>query len=268
MKDFDISRRSAIQALAAGLAATKLSAADFAFTALDHVECWVASAPASAAFYSRVFGANVLKNKQTQRRYVKLGSAYLAMDQGQAVRVDHFCAGIPNFQIAALHEYLTARSIAYKDYPSDRDTAVTEPSGLKLQLAADHGWEQLLTGTAAAETIAVNAPAIFEPVGIESILLRVPDLEASIKFFGQVFGAVAISGAERWFRVGSSRIRLRQTADGQPAAVDHLRISVRKFGADATVQLQAAGATATRPISANEIGFSDPDGYQIQITSV
>src|SRR5512135_1159357 len=93
------------------------------FTALDHVEFLVSDPEKSAAFYARVFGNTVLKNNKTTRRYVKIGPSYIAMDKGQ-VHVDHFCAGIPGFQVASVHASLDARGIAYRDFPSGKDMAV------------------------------------------------------------------------------------------------------------------------------------------------
>src|SRR6202035_4042010 len=96
-----ISRRHALGILAA---APCVGAADptLTFTALDHVEFFASDVIKSTAFYATVFGNTVLKNNKTTRRYVKLGSAYIAIETaGQAgIRVDHFCAGIPGFKVA------------------------------------------------------------------------------------------------------------------------------------------------------------------------
>src|SRR6185295_10089295 len=131
----------------------RAAAADAAlrFTALDHVEFLVSDVEKSAAFYARVFGNTVLKNNRTTRRYVQIGAGYLAMDKGQ-VRVDHVCAGIPKFDVAAVHAYLDAKGVPYRDFPSGKDLAVADPDGTRLQLATDNGWAQLLTGTASPET--------------------------------------------------------------------------------------------------------------------
>ena len=145
------------------------------FTALDHVEFLVSDAEKSAAFYARVFGNTVLKNNKTTRRYVKLGPSYIAMDRNAqgAINVDHFCAGIPGFDVANVHSYLDGKGIAYRDFPSGKDMAVPDPDGTRLQLATDNGWAQLLTGTASPETISIGGEAIFRPTGIDHILLNV-----------------------------------------------------------------------------------------------
>jgi hypothetical protein len=207
----------------------------------------------------------VLKNQRTERRYVRLGSAYIAMDQGQAVHLDHVCAGIPNFQIADAHQYLTERSVAFRDYPSGRDTAVTEPGGQRLQLAADHGWDLLLTGTAAPETVAIPDAPAFTPLSLESVLLRVPDLQASARFFTQILGEASSQAGDRWFSVGNSRLGLRAAGS---SGLEFIRVSVRPFATDSAVSvLQKAGARDVKSIARSEVEFADSDGYRWRVTA-
>src|ERR1051325_3152041 len=151
-------RRELLGVLSVGAVALRSArAADSAlrFTALDHVEFLVSDVEKSAAFYARVFGNTVLKNNKTTRRYVKIGASYLAMDKGQ-VHVDHFCSGISGFNVAAMHAYLEAKGLPYRDFPSGKDLAVADPDGTRLQLATDNGWAQLLTGTASPDTISIR----------------------------------------------------------------------------------------------------------------
>src|SRR5215468_9929816 len=75
----------------------------FPFTALDHIEFTVSNVLRSRDFYGRVFGYDVMKNKRTQRRYVRLGESYLAFEPNTTVRVDHFSAGIAGFDVDRLH---------------------------------------------------------------------------------------------------------------------------------------------------------------------
>ena len=172
-------RREMLGILGAGAIAARraLAATDAAlrFTSLDHVEFLVSDPEKSAAFYARIFGNTVLKNNKTTRRYVKLGPSYIAMDRNAqgAINVDHFCAGIPGFDVAAVHSYLDAKGIAYRDFPSGKDMAVPDPDGTRLQLAADNGWAQLLTGTASPEALSIGGEAIFRPTGIEHILIKI-----------------------------------------------------------------------------------------------
>ncbi|MCU1335431.1 MAG: lactoylglutathione lyase [Bryobacterales bacterium] len=246
------------------------------FAALDHVEFLVSDVEKSAAFYARVFGHTVLKNNRTTRRYVKLGASYIAMDRSAqgAVNVDHFCAGIPAFDVAAIHNYLEAQGVAYRDFPSGKDLAVTDPDGTRLQLATDNGWAQLLGGTASPEStgggsfrIAGGAVPIFRPTGIDHILLNVTDPEKSAAFYEKILGPVTQRNNNRiWFQVGTGRIGLLQTPAGEKAGVNHYCVAVEKFDYDAAVRvLQIAGVKLDKAEIAGAPDLRDPDGYRVQV---
>ncbi len=255
----------------AAIAARKAWAADPAlrFTALDHVEFLVSDVEKSAAFYARVFGNSVLKNNKTTRRYVKIGASYLAMDRNAqgTVNVDHYCTGIPSFDVAAVHSYLDAKGIAYRDFPSGKDMAVPDPDGTRLQLAADNGWAQLLGGTASPETISIGGEPIFRPTCIDHILLNVTDPEKSAAFYEKILGPVTQRNNNRiWFQAGTGRIGLLKTPAGEKAGVNHYCVSVEKFDFDAAVKkLQAAGVKLDPPEIAGAPDLRDPDGYRVQV---
>ena len=254
------------------IAMREAMAADSAlrFTALDHVEFLVSDVEKSAAFYARVFGNTVLKNNKTTRRYVKLGPSYIAMDKGAdkgEIHVDHFCAGIPGFDVASVHKYLDGKGIAYRDFPSGKDLAVPDPDGTRLQLATDNGWTQLLTGTASPEAISIGGEPVFRPTGIDHILLNVTDPEKSAAFYEKILGPVTQRNNNRiWFQAGTGRIGLLKTPAGEKAGVNHYCVAVEKFDYDAAVKkLQQAGAKVDMPEIAGSPDLRDPDGYRVQV---
>jgi catechol 2,3-dioxygenase-like lactoylglutathione lyase family enzyme len=236
------------------------------FTALDHVEFLVSDVEKSAAFYARIFGNTLLKNNKTTRRYIKLGASYIAMDKGD-VHVDHFCAGIPGFRVASVHSYLDAQGVAYRDFPSGKDLAVPDPDGIRLQLATDNGWAQLLTGTASPEAILIGNEPIFRPNGIDHILLNVTDPEKSAAFYEKILGPVTRRENNRiWFQAGAGRIALLKTPAGEKPGVNHYCVSVEKFDYDAAVtKLQQAGVRLDAPEIAGSPDLRDPDGYRVQV---
>ena len=265
-----MNRRQAVGVLAGGaLAARKaLGQSPLHFTALDHIEFFASDVMQSMQFYSGVFGSTVLKNNKTTRRYVKLGSSYMAIETaGQAgVRVDHFCAGIEGFKVADVHGFLMERGIEYKDYPSGRDLAVTDPDGTRMQLASDNGWNLLLSGTASPETVAVSDP-IFRSIGMEHVLLNVSDPEKSAGFFAKILGPVAERDKNHlWFRVGASRVGLMKTPEGGRAGVNRYCGEAERFNyADVTKELAGAGAKVERSELSGAVEFRDRDGYTVQV---
>jgi len=265
-----IDRRTALGMLGAGiLAAHRAAAADASlrFTGLDHVEFTVSDIDKSLAFYVQIFGNTVMKNNQTTRRYIKLGGCYIALDKTQDIRVDHYCAGIEGFNIAAVHAYLQQSGIAYRDFPSGKDLAVADPDGIRTQLATNDGWTQLASGTASPESVAAGAGPIFRPTGLDHILLNVADLEKSAAFYTKIFGPVTRSDGDRtWFQAGKSRVGLLQTPSGRRPGVNRYCVSAEAFNYDAVVKkLEQAGAKLEAPDTTGSPQFRDRDGFLVQV---
>jgi catechol 2,3-dioxygenase-like lactoylglutathione lyase family enzyme len=265
-----LDRREALAVLGVGAFVGRAAAAGFSpdFATIDHIESNVSDVEKSTAFYARIFGNTVLKNNRTTRRYLKLGSCFIAMDRGQEIKVDHFCAGISSslYQIETVHNYLNGEHIPYKDYPSGRDLYVTDPDGTRVQLGAADSWNQLLMGTASPEQVTATEP-IFRPTGIDHILLNVSDPEKSSAFFEKIFGPVAQRNNNRtWFQVGKSRVGLLATPNGQRPGVNHYCVAAEAFDYEsATKKLAQAGAKVESAEVAGAPEFRDPDGYLVQV---
>jgi len=263
-----MTRREAIGLMASTRVLAAASTQTLPFTRLDHVETNAVDAGKSAALHARIFGGPIWKNNKTERRYVKLGPCYLAIEQGrEPIGVDHFSAGIEGFQIAEIHRYLEERGIGYKDYPSGRDLNIKDPDGIGIQLSADNTWKQLETATASAERTAVEGPPIFQPTGIDHILLNVTDPEKSAAFYEKIFGNVSQRNNNRiWFQVGKSRVGLLKTPAGEKPGVNHFCVSAAAFDYDAvTKKLASVGAHVVTPETAGSAEFHDTDGLLVQI---
>ena len=125
-----MTRREVLAILAAASAQRASAQAALRFRGLDHIEFTVKDVERSTNFYAQLFGgADVMKNRTTTRRYIKLGASYMAIDKADAPRIDHVCLGVENFNIDEVHAYLTAKGLTYRDYPSGRDTGVNDPDG-------------------------------------------------------------------------------------------------------------------------------------------
>ena len=261
-------RRDVLGMLGALLATRQAGAQPAAldFAALDHVEFTVSDIEKSLAFYTRIFGSMVMKNNKTTRRYIKLGSAYIALDHAVQIRVDHFCAGINRFDIGAVHAFLQSQGVAWRDFPSGKDLAVADADGTRTQLATSSGWEQLKTGTASPEAVSAAAP-VFEPTGLDHILLNVSDPEPAAAFYAKIFGLVTRRNNNRiWFQVGTSRVGLLKTPEGARPGVNHYCVAAAAFDYDTAVKrLAEAGAKVEKPEVAGAPEFRDPDGFLVQV---
>jgi catechol 2,3-dioxygenase-like lactoylglutathione lyase family enzyme len=243
------------------------------FDGVDHVEFYVSQVERTRNFFATVFGSTLLKNASAAKSYVKIGSAYLAFERprtaGGPLTTDHVSVAVRNIEMARIHALLDSRGIAYRDYPSGRDTAVVDGDGIRTQLSPQNGWSLLTTPTFAPDTVVLQGEPVFRPTGIEHVLLNVADPEASARFYEKVFGPVSLRRNNRvWFRVGRSRIGLLETPEGQRHGVNHFCVSAEPFSYDGAVaRLAALGAKVEPPELPGAPSFRDPDGMLVQVSA-
>jgi len=269
-------RREALSAIGIGMfAAARPFAQDTRpeFDAVDHVEFYVSEVERTRDFFAAVFGNTLLANRSAAKRYVKVGSSYLAFEKprtaGGPLVTDHVSVAIRNIDMALVHALLESRAIAYRDYPSGRDTAILDGDGIRTQLSPSDGWSLLKPPTFAPEAIVLREKSVFRPTGIEHVLLNVTDPEASARFYEKVFGPASQRSNNRiWFQVGRSRIGLLKTTQGQPPGVNRFSVSAEPFNDDRVIaRLRALGATVERPETPGAASFRDPDGMLVQVTT-
>jgi catechol 2,3-dioxygenase-like lactoylglutathione lyase family enzyme len=271
-----IGRRQALAALGAGvLLAGKSGAAasaPFEFGALDHVALSVSGVPSSVHFYTRIFGNTVMKEKQNDRHYVKLGPCYAAIappGQGQDAHVvNHFCPGIRNFQLADVKRRLDQLGVQYRE-STGVGLFVPDPDGTLVQLWTENSWNEL-GSTAAPASIPSSGDPVFQPAGIDHILVAVSDPEKSTAFYEKILGPVtrrAPSPLRIWFQTGKSRVGLAPVANGQKPGVDHFCLLAKeRFDREAVMKrLTEAGATLLPSDVAGDISFRDVEGIHVQI---
>ena len=270
-------RREALSAIAIGMVAAVRSYAQEApleFDAVDHVEFYVSQVERTRNFFASVFGGTLLRNASASKSYLKVGSAYLAFERPRTADgplvTDHVSVAIRNIEMARVHALLDARGIAYRDYPSGRDTAVVDGDGIRIQLSPENGWSVLKPPTFAPDAVVLQQDAVFRPIGIEHVLLNVADPEASVRFYEKVFGPVSRRGNDRiWFQLGRSRIGLLKTPEGRRPGVNHFCVSAERFNYDAAVaRLAALGARIEPQELPGAPSFRDPDGMLLQVSPV
>jgi catechol 2,3-dioxygenase-like lactoylglutathione lyase family enzyme len=270
-----MSRRQAFFTIGAGVmgvARPRAQDAPLEFAAIDHIEFYVSQVERTRDFFAALFGSTLLKNASAAKNYLKVGSAYLAFERprtaGGPLVTDHVSVAIRNIEMARVHAFLDGRGIAYRDYPSGRDTAILDGDGIRTQLSPENGWSLLRPPTFAPDTITLPEDPVFRPTGIEHVLLNVADPEASAGFYEKVFGAVSARNNNRiWFRVGRSRIGLLKTPEGQRPGVNHFCVSADPFNYDAVVaRLTARGVKVEAAELPGAPSFRDPDGMLVQVS--
>jgi catechol 2,3-dioxygenase-like lactoylglutathione lyase family enzyme len=236
------------------------------FAGLDRVEFYVSNVEKSRDFFVNIFGS-MLKNRNG-KRYVKLGSSYMAFEpprgDGGQVRVDHFSISIKHLEMPKLHEFLDRRGVMYQDYPSGRDTGITDSDGIRTQLSPENGWSFLNTRNFPIEAVTMQSEPVFRPIALSQVLLNVSDPEKAIAFYRRFLGPPAEDG---WFQVGTARVCLQRTPEGERTGVRQFCVSCEAFALDtALMKLQETGATEVQ-ISNRTLSFRDLDGFRILVTS-
>jgi catechol 2,3-dioxygenase-like lactoylglutathione lyase family enzyme len=271
-----MTRREALYAVGAGIFAAarpSAQAPSLDLAGVDHIEFYVSQPERTRDFFAALFGNTVLRNASAAKRYVKIGAAYVAFERprtaGGPLITDHVSVAIRNLDMARLHELLDSRAIAYRDYPSGRDTAVVDADGVRTQLSPENGWSLLAPPTFVLDAVVLRDEPVFRPTGIEHVLLNVADPDTSARFYEKVLGPVSSRENNRvWFRVGRSRIGLLKTADGQRPGVHHFCVSAAPFDYGAAVgRLAALGATIEAPEQSGAALFRDHDGTLIEVSA-
>jgi catechol 2,3-dioxygenase-like lactoylglutathione lyase family enzyme len=113
---------------------------------------------------------------------------------------------------------------------------------------------------------------------LNHVAVHVRDLEASMRFYGEVLGLPPIDRPDfgfpgAWYALGDQELHLIHDADYTPAARtgSHFALLVESTAA-AHEELTARGlsgiqAPAPRPDGAVQIFFRDPDGHLIEMVS-
>src|SRR5205823_8630690 len=133
---------------ALGAAAASRAWADTALlhpTRIDHVALAVKDIRQAMIFYRTLFGNEVMKDEKTDRRFLRIGPCYLSIAPaaaGQAIRIDHVCAGVENVEmVAAAKIAMETAGLAVKG--SNRDFMITDPDGVHFQVAPNNAWPKM-----------------------------------------------------------------------------------------------------------------------------
>jgi catechol 2,3-dioxygenase-like lactoylglutathione lyase family enzyme len=241
---------------------------------LEHVGFTVADPQKSAAFYGRIFDPQIFQEMMPPLRYYcRLGIGYVAFgpnpkaNPNAAARIDHFCATVEDYRLDEMRAELKTQGLILAGQPGFN--AVTDPDGIRMQFMATPGG---LLQTIIPSTRVTQDDAICEAVGLDHVVLQVPDLEKSAAFYRRFFGKETLRDRtpERiWFTAARTRLGLEKIAEGQIAHIDRFGMRVAAFDRTAiTRKLSAIGVTVLPSTSGNVLRFRDADGFAVELRGV
>jgi catechol 2,3-dioxygenase-like lactoylglutathione lyase family enzyme len=237
---------------------------------LEHVGFTVPDPQKSAAFYGRIFDPQIFQEMMPPLRYYcRLGIGYVAFGSANnaPARMDHFCATVEDYRLDDMKAELKGQGINLTGAPGFN--AVTDPDGIRMQFMATPGG---LLPTIIASTRVTQDDAICEAVGLDHIVVRVPDVEKSAEFHRRFFGKESARdrNPERlWFTAARSRLGLEKAPAGEMPHINHFGIRVAAFDRQAvTRKLQAIGVTLAPSTDEKLLRFKDLDGINVELRGV
>ena len=237
---------------------------------LEHVGFTVPDPQKSAAFYGRIFDPQIFQEMSPPLRYYcRLGIGYVAFGGNTTAppRVDHFCATVEDYRLEEMRAELATQDIKLTGSPGFN--AVTDPDGIRMQFMATPGG---LLPTIIASTRVTQDDAICEAVGLDHVVLRVPDLERSAGFYRRFFGKETArdrSPERIWFTAARTRLGLEKVAAGEMPHTNRFGIRVAAFDRQAiSRKLGAIGVTVLPSTGGNLLHFRDADGFTVELRGV
>ena len=258
-----------IAAAPAALAAQGSSQLPLRTSGLEHVGFTVPDPQKSAAFYGRIFDPQIFQEMMPPLRYYcRLGIGYVAFgpNANAPARIDHFCATVEDYRLEDMRGELKNHGLSLPG--SAGFNAVTDPDRIRMQFMATPGG---LLQTIIPSTRVTQDDAICQAVGLDHVVLQVPDIEKSAGFYAKFFGKE--TSRERtperiWFTAARTRLGLEKLADGQMPHIDRFGIRVAAFDRNAiTRRLGLIGVTALPP-NGNLLRFRDADGFVVELRVV
>ena len=127
---------------------------------------------------------------------------------------------------------------------------------------------QGLCALALAASPALTAESTFKAVGLNHIAIRVADIRRSREFYQKHLGLPLIRESETscFLKMGDEFLTLFRN---DRAGLDHYCVAIENFKPDAAMsELNRQGLKPRRPSGSDRIYFPDPDGLEVQLSSV
>jgi catechol 2,3-dioxygenase-like lactoylglutathione lyase family enzyme len=267
-----LTRREALAMIAAAPAALIAQGSQLPLrtSGLEHVGFTVPEPQKSAAFYGRIFDPQIFQEMMPPLRYYcRLGISYVAFGGTSAspARIDHFCATVEDYRLEEMRGELATQGM--KLTGNAGFNAVTDPDGIRMQFMATPGG---LLPTIIASTRVTQDDAICQAVGLDHVVLHVPDLEKSAGFYRKFFGMETArdpSPERIWFKLSRTRLGLEKVAAGEMPHINRFGIRVAVFDRQAvTRKLGAIGVTVLPSTGKNLLRLRDSDGINVEIRAI
>lgn len=257
---------------------------------LDHLDVIVPDVEATAKFYMGLFNTELhAQDFRGAKRYFVLLSpldedrevGYIAVgaSNGRGSYIGHFCTSIHDWRrdgeaiMAGLTEQFAAGG--FGEFPGSRGFGAlfSDPDGIEIQFLPAP--DTLVTAANPSDLVPWHQ-GLVTPHGVQSVLLRVRDLERALAWYGVMYGTHAWtpdrSRAYFEFPESQTRLYLEQARYefGQQPGIVLFGIKVDPFDrATVSAGVEALGGTVLPVPGNNELlRIRDPDGNIVQLHPV
>ena len=257
---------------------------------LDHLDVIVPDVEATAKFYMGLFNTElhaqefrgaqryfVLLDPLTERRevgYIAVGAA-----NGRETGIGHFCTSIHDWQrdnaavMAGMAEEFAAAG--FGEFPGSKGFGALfdDPDGIEIQFLPAP--DTLVTAATPSQLVPWHQ-GLVTPHGVQSVLLRVRDLERALAWYGILYGEHKFTPdmSMAYFEFPESQTRLyleqaRYEFNHEPGIV-LFGIKVDPFDKVAVSEAVVALGGTVLPVPGNEelLRIRDPDGNIVQLHPV
>jgi catechol 2,3-dioxygenase-like lactoylglutathione lyase family enzyme len=125
-----------------------------------------------------------------------------------------------------------------------------------------------LSALTLAASPALAAESTFKGVGLNHIAIRVADVRRSREFYQKHLGLPLIRESETscFLKMGDEFLTLFKN---ERPGLDHYCVAIENFKPDAVMsELNRQGLKPRRPTGTDRIYFPDPDGLEVQLSSI
>jgi catechol 2,3-dioxygenase-like lactoylglutathione lyase family enzyme len=226
---------------------------------IDQVRLGVSDRARSLDFHAALFGAVLREETSTGSIALQLGESILLLQAAAepAVLEHGFAVETP---IPALQAVLQDLGIRVQNQ-ADGSLLVEDRDGVRTRLGAALPWGQL---AASALSVAGGRP-VFQPLLIDEIAINVTNMQVDSMFYARLLGQTsnAVAGSQ-FFSIGNhARLRLIQTAVGQPAGFNYFSVLVANTDMDAAAEAVFGAGGIVESFLPNGFSFWDPDGLRV-----
>jgi catechol 2,3-dioxygenase-like lactoylglutathione lyase family enzyme len=239
----------------------------FRATELNHLFVRARDPERSRAFYEKLFGPPKRRLASGSVLF-EFGSSEVGIGAipNRPIGIDHFCISVEGFSMETAGARLRSQRLTPERLYADDELYFRDPDGILVQLAAP---KYRNPRALAIEPSPNPVQALFAPLSLDHLALRVSNLERATGFYEALFGPSRRQSDRplAGIRTASGQVVGWGTDGVSPIGVDHVCVAIAGYDPDAVCRkLQQNGISSERLYRSDQVFIRDPDGVLVQLS--